>query len=238
MKKILSIASAGLALIAITGSAFAANNTTSSTPTQAASTTQAVSTQHANLFKHKANQFEDQKLLTLLNIDAQTLKQDLKAGKSLADIAAEKNITEQQVIDLLVTDATQKLDQAVQSGKLTQDKADKMKTNLTDKIKKVVERKGTFHEGKKKQGFAGGYLKDAADVLGTTPQDLLSQLKTGKSLAQIAQAKNMTEQQLVDALLQKSKDRLTKMVEKQWQPQQQDKSDTTNDATPNATTQN
>lgn len=224
MRKMLSIASAGLALIAITGSAFAANNITTATTTTSA-TPQAASAQHGQHFKQNRNQFKDQKLLSLLNIDAQTLKQELKAGKSLADIAAEKKVSEQQVIDLLVSEATQKLDQAVQSGKLTQDKADKTKANLADHIKKVVEQKGGFHEGKKKPGFEGGSIKDAATVLGMTPQDILTQLKSGKSLVQIAQDKKVSEQQLVDALLQKDKDRLTKMVEKQWQPRQNVKDD-------------
>jgi uncharacterized protein (DUF433 family)/ribosomal protein S20 len=224
MRKILSIASAGLALIAITGSAFAANNIATTTAT-ASATPQAASTQHGQHFKQNGYQFKDQKLLSLLNIDAQTLKQELKAGKSLADIAAEKSVSEQQVIDLLVSEATQKLDQAVQSGKLTQDKADNIKANLADHIKKVVEQKGNFYEGKKKPGFEGGYIKDTATVLGITPQDILTQLKSGKSLVQIAQDKKVTEQQLVDALLQKDKDRLTKMVEKQWQPHQNVKDD-------------
>ncbi|HJV46237.1 MAG TPA: hypothetical protein VJ824_11020 [Bacillota bacterium] len=212
-KKILTLASAGIALMAITGSVYAASSTTATTDT---TSTQQKMGQH----QHKGP-FDNQELLTLLNIDANTLQQDLKDGKSLADIAAVQGVDEQKVIDLFMTQFSQHIDQEVQSGKLTQDEATQKKADMQTKAKEIVENKGGFGHGGP-GGFRGhdgmgGPIGDAASVLGVDQQQLFTQLKAGKTLVQIAQDKGINEQDLIDKLLQKDKERITKMVEQTWQ---------------------
>lgn len=51
-------------------------------------------------------------------------------------------------------------------------------------------------------------LQRVATALKTTPEDITAQLQQGKTLAQIAQAKNVGEQALIDTLLQPIKDQL------------------------------
>jgi hypothetical protein len=216
-KKILSIASAGIALMAITGSVYAASSTTTSTDTaQQQATDNQVKEKHGH---------SNQELLTLLGIDDATLKQDFKAGQSLADIATAKTVDEQKVIDLLVSQESQRIDQAVTAGKLTQAQADQKKAKLADEVKQRVEHKGGFG---REHGHEEGGLKDVASVLNTTTTDLQTQLKAGQTIAQIAQAKGISEDSLINQLLQKDKDRLTKMVEKTWQ--QKDDGETKDDA--------
>ncbi|MBI2934324.1 MAG: hypothetical protein HYY29_02015 [Chloroflexi bacterium] len=61
-------------------------------------------------------------------------------------------------------------------------------------------------------GQAGAYitpdLQRIAAFLGLAPEDLRTQLQSGKSLAQIAQGKNITRQALLDAVLAPVKDTL------------------------------
>jgi hypothetical protein len=237
MKKLLTLASAGVAVLAIASSAYAATTATTNSATAAAASTPSATQQKAPAHQHKGH-FNNQQLLTLLNLDANKLQQNLKAGKSLADIATAQGVDEQKVIDLLVSQQSQRLDQAQQSGKLTQDQVTKIKANLQNEVKKRVEQKGGFgFEGK--HGERGGQFKDAASVLGMTPQDVMTQLKSGKSLVQIAQSKGISEADLVSQLLQKHKDRLTKMVEQTWQ-QKHDKTnadgETNDDAATSSTT--
>jgi hypothetical protein len=129
-KKTLSIASAGVALIVITGSAFAATSTSITINT---TDSQQTHTQH----QYK-DPFDNQQLLSLLNIDANILQQDLKADKSLADIAVAQGVDEQKVIDLFVNQFSQRLDQDVQSGKLTQDQATQKKSDIQNRVKEIV----------------------------------------------------------------------------------------------------
>lgn len=82
-------------------------------------------------------------LLDLLQMDEQAFKEARQAGKSIVEIAAEKGISEQQVLDTLVKEASQRLDDAVASGKMTQEQATAMKDKMTERIKQMIEKKGT-----------------------------------------------------------------------------------------------
>jgi ribosomal protein S20 len=219
MKKLFSITAAGIAVMAIASSAFAATPATTTS-----SATQQVPFDHP--YKHKG-QLDNQELLSLLKVDATTLQQELKAGKSLADIAAAQGVEEQKVIDLMVKQASERLDQAVQAGKLTQNQADQRKAKLQDQIKDRVENKGGFGLGKH-DGFGGrgGHFGDVASVLGINEQELHTQLQSGKTLAQIAQDKGISKDDLINQLLQKEKERLTQMVDQTWP--QKDNAETAN----------
>jgi hypothetical protein len=148
MKKIIAMTTIGLAIAAITGCS--STNTTAANQQQSAPAKQDQGQSTQKKGQHKG-QADNQELLSLLKIDSNTLQEDFKAGKSLADIAAEKGVPEQQVIDLLVKQSAQRTDEAVKSGKLTQDKADQMKAKEPDRIKKSVEHKGGMG-GQRPQG--------------------------------------------------------------------------------------
>lgn len=149
----------------------------------------------------------------VLNMTPQQLAQELRGGQSIAQVAESKGVSEQQVIDAIVQKISATLDQRVQAGKLTQDKADQMKADLPARVKNIVE-----HTGLAKQGhpLARVGIAEVASVLGMTPQDLTAQLKSGKSIADVAQSKGMSQAQLIDQLLNKEKDALTKFVEHKW----------------------
>ena len=83
-----------------------------------------------------------------LGLTPQDLLTELRSGKSLADVAKEKGVDEQAVIDGLVSAASTRIDQAVKDGKLAQDKADAMKAKLPDRIKALVEHQGLKGPGR------------------------------------------------------------------------------------------
>ncbi len=72
---------------------------------------------------------------TALNMSPEDLKAQLKSGKSIADVAG-GNLD--AVKTQITNDAKAKLDAAVASGKLTQDKADAMLEKLTDNLDKIL----------------------------------------------------------------------------------------------------
>lgn len=91
--------------------------------------------------------FENAKLLALLNIDAETLKNDLKAEKTLAAIAQEHGVSEQALKDFLTEQMVQRIDQGVKSGKLPAEKAEKMKANIDKRVDNMINGKGHMHRG-------------------------------------------------------------------------------------------
>ena len=110
-----------------------------------------------------------------LGITTDQLKTDLKAGQSIADIAAAQNVDVAQVIQVITDQANTKIDAAVQAGKLTQAEADKIKAGETQMITDLVNGKMPFggHDGPGHGHDGPGHGHDGpppvADSTTTTP---------------------------------------------------------------------
>ncbi len=78
----------------------------------------------------------------LLGIDHADIHAAHVSGKSLVDIAAEKGVSEDKLIQTILDGRKAALDQAVKAGKLTQDSADQMLKFMETNIKTMVEAKG------------------------------------------------------------------------------------------------
>jgi hypothetical protein len=234
MKKKLLPITLGLALMALAGTAYAQSATTS--------TSTDTSTEHkAQGFKGgdkvKLGGIANQELLTLLTIDEATLHTELKAGKSLAAIGEAKGVSKQQIIELLVKQDADRLAKAVTDGKITQAQADERKAKQLEEITKRVDQAGVFggkggpgerggkgpegrdgHGGPGGFGGPGGGLEAASSIIGLTAKEIGDQLKAGKSLSEIAQEKGVSKQQLIDGLVKKETERITKQVDEKRQP--------------------
>jgi hypothetical protein len=77
-----------------------------------------------------------------IGIDRATLRQDLLAGQTIAQIATNKGVSPQTVIDALVTAATNKLNAAAQAGKIGQARATKIEQKLPARVDKLA---NTWH---------------------------------------------------------------------------------------------
>ena len=77
-----------------------------------------------------------------LGVTEDELRQALRDGQSMADVAAEEEVDVQTVIDALVADATTRIDEAVADGDLEADRAEELKAELPDRIADVVNGEG------------------------------------------------------------------------------------------------
>jgi polyhydroxyalkanoate synthesis regulator phasin len=77
--------------------------------------------------------FDTAKVAEVLGLSQVDLRTEMQS-KSLADIAKEKNVDVQKVIDTLVAAANDRLQESVSSGKLTQEEADEKKADITQRI--------------------------------------------------------------------------------------------------------
>src|SRR3954447_2837385 len=82
---------------------------------------------------------------TALGISQDELRTDLESGKTIAQVAGEKGVDVQTVIDALVADASSHLDQAVADGKITADEAASRKAELPTRIADFVNNGGPPH---------------------------------------------------------------------------------------------
>ena len=81
-----------------------------------------------------------------LGIDTDALREALRDGQSIADIAAEQGVELQTVIDALVAAAEERLDEAVAAGDIDAEQAAERLAALSDRITSFVE-----------EGFPGGF---------------------------------------------------------------------------------
>ena len=93
----------------------------------------------------------------VLNIPVDQLRSRIAGGESLADIAQSQNINEQTLKSDLVSALTQKINQAVTDGKLSQDKADTLISHLDDVVNRAIHADKPF-EGRFKMGGAMRHL--------------------------------------------------------------------------------
>jgi hypothetical protein len=191
---------AAVAVVGLTaaGAAVAANKlqgTKSSQQTTAAGTFAAASTStKSGTHHHGGPGFRHDDLAdaaSYLGITQAALETALQSGKTLAQVAdATSGKSAAGLIDALVAAEKAELVAAVKAGDLTQAQADQLTANL--KAHETAEVNGTFHgHGPGGPGDRHGHgdgLAAAVTYLGITQNALLTQLQSGKTLAQIAEA--------------------------------------------------
>ena len=74
-----------------------------------------------------------------LGLTRDEVESGLADGKSLKELAEEKGKSVDEVVDALVAAATEKIDQAVEDGRISEENAAEVKSNLEERIREVVE---------------------------------------------------------------------------------------------------
>lgn len=81
-------------------------------------------------------------LADLLNLTEDEVKEALRSGDTIAEIAEAQGVDVQTVIDGLVAAAEEKLAEAVENGRITQEQADEIGANLEERITSFVNEGG------------------------------------------------------------------------------------------------
>lgn len=130
-----------------------------------------------------------------IGISESDLLTELKAGKSVADVAKANNVDIADVKAALIADLKAHLDSEVASGEHTQAEADARLAAVTSEIDARLSTPGLPMGGRDGHGPRGGrgaFMTDAlAKVLKLSTSELRTQLQTGKSLADVAKAQNV-----------------------------------------------
>jgi hypothetical protein len=90
-----------------------------------------------------------------LGISEDELKTALREGDSIAEVASERGVDVQTVLDALVADATSRIDEAVADGDLDADRAAQLKEALPERITAFVSGEGPRGPGHHGRGFGG-----------------------------------------------------------------------------------
>lgn len=154
---------------------------------------------------------------TALSMTEADLRTELEAGKSIAQVAEAKGVEVATVVDALVAERTAHITAHVAEGKLTQEKADQLIAGLEERVTEMVNKTGSpMRGGPGGKGPRGGHAKMVSDelagVLNMTVEELRTELKAGKSIADIAEGRDVELDAVKETLTAQFKARLAEHV--------------------------
>ena len=88
---------------------------------------------------HRSARVHSAVVAEVIGIDAETLRDELRNGKSIADVSEENGVDVQVVIDALVADAQSHIDLAIEHG-LDEERAAERLAEMTERIEELVEK--------------------------------------------------------------------------------------------------
>ena len=145
-------------------------------------------------------------IASYLGLTQAELRTQLQSGKSLAAIARAQSKTVWGLEDVIYAAAKKHLDQAVADGKITAAQAQTRLAELKSHLDEIVNRTGP------PAGRGGPGGAPVASYLGLSQAELRTQLRSGKSLAQVATAQGKTVAGLKAAILADAKQKLDQAV--------------------------
>jgi N-acyl-D-aspartate/D-glutamate deacylase len=148
-----------------------------------------------------------------IGISEDELVDQLKDGKSIADVAKAKGKDPADVVDAIVAKMSERIDQAVKDGKVDGDEAAERRKDFADAAERIVNRSGLPERDGRHFGAPGRPALDvAAKTIGISEDELVDQLKDGKSIADVAKAKGKDPADVVDAMVAEMSTRLDQAV--------------------------
>lgn len=188
-----------------------------------------------------------------LGLTPQELMTELQGGKTIAQVASEHNVTLDSIIEAFLAPRTERLNEMVANGRLTQEQADTMlatmRANAATHATQPWSPQGPGWDdhmgpmggfgggpmggrfgggpmggfgGPMGKGFGGGptggyfgrnpIIRIAAEKLGLPQPELMTELQSGKSIAKVAEEKNIALDTIVEAVLAPRTERLNNLV--------------------------
>jgi hypothetical protein len=144
-----------------------------------------------------------------LGLSRQALVRELRGGKSLAEVATARGKSVDGLEDALVTALRSRADAARTAGKITAARAERMKARAPQLVERIVNAKP---RAAVRALVVRGPLAIAARYVGLTRPQLATELRAGKSLAQVATARGRSVDGLEAALLAPLKRKLDRAV--------------------------
>jgi uncharacterized protein (DUF433 family) len=201
MKKLIAaVTTAGLLIVGTAGVAGAAD----STPTTKAPASASAPAHRGALGKGRL--VAAVKIAaTTIGVEPKELGQEIKAGKSVADVAKSHNVDPQKVIDAIDAAADKKVDEAVTAGKIDAARAATIKAKVPTRVTKLVngELKGkgkAVAKAELRRHARRGGVKLAASTIGIDTKTLVDAVKGGQTVADVAKSHNVDPQKVIDAV--------------------------------------
>lgn len=132
-----------------------------------------------------------------LNMDVTTLTNAINSGITLAQLAGQHGKTETELVQHILDPRIEKLRHAVMNGKLHTEKALQIEDRMTKYVSSILHKKYVIQEDALQhlQREHSPSLKSVAQLFRISEKRLLQELKSGKTLAHIAQSSGIKREQ-------------------------------------------
>ena len=80
----------------------------------------------------------------VIGIDPADLREAVRGGQSLAEVAEANGVAVQSVVDAIVESMNERIDQAAESGRLSAEQATEARANAAERAEAIVQRRGMF----------------------------------------------------------------------------------------------
>jgi hypothetical protein len=136
-------------------------------------------------------------------------------AETVAELAESQDMSLQEIVDALIAPVIEHIQQAVEDGRLTQEQADEQIAQMEENTLQGLESGSWFSMGG--NGFGGRpggpQLELLAEALGMTVEELREAIADGQTIAELAEAQDVTLEDIVDALAAPMIERIQQAVE-------------------------
>jgi hypothetical protein len=146
-----------------------------------------------------------------LGLPASDIRRRVRAGETVAQLAAAQGVDRQAVLDTLVAAGQARIDRGVQSGRLTDEQASQRSPALRARVAAAVDNPMTGRTDRRP--VSRRLRAQLAATLGISPADLRQARASGQSVAEIGEAHGIDRQQVIDRLVDRARERITALVD-------------------------
>jgi uncharacterized protein (DUF433 family) len=150
-----------------------------------------------------------------LGMTVDELHEALADGQTVAELAEAQGVALEDIAAALVAVHAERIQQAVDDGRLTQEEADEKLAEMEDRILEGLEsgefggRGGPCGPGDPR----GGHLETVAEALGMTVDELHEALADGQTVAELAEAQGVALEDIAAALVAVHAERIQQAVD-------------------------
>lgn len=137
----------------------------------------------------------------ILKMDVEQLRQELKSGKTLAQIASAKGTDTNVLTQKIQVMLNNNIDKAVSENKISSERAAQLKEKTSQRAQTLMNKTWLGHKKHRqkketKRILFKGVGQEIQSILGMDANTLKTEFKNGKTLAQIAQEKQISQSDL------------------------------------------
>lgn len=150
---------------------------------------------------------------------AEILQQMRQENLTLAQVVEANGVDPQEVVEAAVADATGRINQAVENGRLSQEQADRLlaglETAFTNAMTHPLPPRPEAGRPRPVMEAIQIVLQTVSELTGLEQQEIMEQVRQGSSLAAILEANGVDVETAVDSIMAQATERINQQMEEQ-----------------------